>query len=329
MLPGWIAGHYTRAECHIDLAALARFANCRFLRSACNGINAEAGLVFCENGKHLEFDLVSVDIGSRSPAFETDGALEHAIAVRPVEQFVLKWEKACRALASGKGPESVAVVGAGAAGTEVLLAMQHRLQGIAPSAAVKFLLVGDQPDILTTHGARVQEIFKRVLAERAVSLHLGVPVQRVDAGAIRLRDGRTIESDLIAWATGASAPLWPHSAGLATDSRGFILVNDCLQSVSHPGVFACGDIATLRDHPRPKSGVYAVRAGPPLAENLRRALLGQALRGWDPQPHALALISTGDRYAVGSRDKLAFEGGWVWKWKDWIDRRFMERYRVA
>jgi len=328
MLPGWIAGHYTREDCHIDLAALARFAGCRFLRTVCNGINPQAGLVFCENGEHLGFDQVSVDIGSRSPAFEVEGAIEHAVAVRPVEQFVRKWEEACRTLVSGRGPDRIAIVGAGAAGTEVLLAMQHRLKMIAPSASVQFLLAGDQPDTLPTQNEQARRIFRRVLAERGVELHLGVPVQRVEAGAIRLRNGSTIEAGLIVWATGASAPLWPRSAGLATDGRGFILVNDCLQSVSHPNVFAGGDIATLRDHPRPKSGVYAVRAGPPLAENLRRALLGQPLLDWKPQPHALALISTGDRHAVASRDKLAFEGDWVWKWKDWIDRKFMERYQV-
>ncbi|HYJ19293.1 MAG TPA: FAD-dependent oxidoreductase, partial [Burkholderiales bacterium] len=141
MLPGWIAGHYSRENCHLDLDALARFANCRLVRSTCNGINPEAGLVFCENGEYLPFDHVSIDIGSRSPAFETGGALEHAVAVRPVEQFVRKWEEACRAFAASRIPRQVAVVGAGAAGTEVLLAMQHRLRSVAPSASVKFLLV--------------------------------------------------------------------------------------------------------------------------------------------------------------------------------------------
>jgi selenide, water dikinase len=135
-----------------------------------------------------------------------------------------------------------------------------------------------------------------------------------------------VKADAIVWATGASAPLWPGASGLATDARGFILVDDRLQSVSHPGIFAVGDIASVKDDPRPKSGVYAVRAGPVLHENLRNALLDVPLRGWQPQPRALALISTGDRYAVASRGSLALAGAWIWKWKDGIDRKFMRRY---
>ena len=169
----------------------------------------------------------------------------------------------------------------------------------------------------------------RVLQSRGVTLRLGRAVERVDSGRLRLRSGGGVEADVIVWATGASAPLWPRSVGLATDKRGFMLVNERLQSVSHPQVFAAGDIAGVKGHPRPKSGVYAVRAGPPLAENLRRTLRGEQLLEWKPQKEALALISTGDRYAVASRGTLALEGKWVWRWKDWIDRRFMKRYRLT
>jgi selenide,water dikinase len=145
---------------------------------------------------------------------------------------------------------------------------------------------------------------------------------------LQLHDGATITTELIAWATGASPSLWPRSVGLATDERGFLLVNDALQSVSHPHVFAAGDIATVRNHPRPKSGVFAVRAGPPLAHNLRRALQDLPLNAWQAQRHALALITTGDRHAIASRGDLALQGDWVWRWKNWIDRRFMRRYDI-
>ena len=199
---------------------------------------------------------------------------------------------------------------------------------LAPSAEVSFALACDTPTILPTHNGRVRTIFMRVLERRGVTLHLGRAVERVDSGRLRLRGGGTVEADAIVWATGASAPPWPRSAGLATDERGFVLVNDSLQSVSHPQVFAAGDVASVRGHPRPKSGVYAVRAGPPLAENLRRTLRGERLVEWKPQPQALALISTGDRYAVASRGGLALAGNWVWQWKNRIDRRFMQRYRI-
>ena len=329
MLPGWIAGHYTRNDCHIDLARLARFARCRWLQTSCNGINPDARLVFCENGQTLPFDLVSVDIGSRSPALDTPGAIEHALAVRPIDRFMAAWEEVCRKATTGRAPRHIAMVGAGAAGAEVLLSMQHRLRQIAPALRPEFELIGDGPELLPGDNASARAILTRVLAARGVKLRLNTRVERVHPGRLQLQDGATIATELIAWATGASPSLWPRSVGLATDERGFILVDDALQSVSHPGVYAAGDIATVRNHPRPKSGVFAVRAGPPLEHNLRRALQDLPPVAWRPQRHALALITTGDRHAIASRGNLALQGDWVWRWKDWIDRRFMRRYKVT
>ena len=326
MLPGWIAGHYSRAQCHIDLAALSRQARCNLVLTRCNGMHLDAGLVFCEDGRALHFDVVSVDTGGRPAVFDIPGAFAHALPVKPVETFIARWEALCASASRGEGPERIVVAGAGAAGVEVLLAMQYRLAQSAPNHRARFVLVGDAPEILPAHNTTVRRMFDRILRQRGVAIETGCKVEQVESGLLRIRGDRTIAADLIVWATGASAPLWPRSSDLAIDDRGFILVNDCLQSTSHPQVFAAGDIATVRDHPRPKSGVYAVRAGPPLAENLRRTLLSQPFRHWIPQPESLALISTGDRHAIASRGNFAVQGNWVWRWKDWIDRRFMERY---
>jgi selenide,water dikinase len=328
MLPGWIAGHYARRECHVELEPLARSARCRFVPSACRTVDLDAHVVSCEDGTELPYDVLSVDTGAGSPAQHTEGAAINALPVRPIETFIARWDEMLGRMANGQGPRTIAMVGAGAAGVEVLLAMQYRLRTLVPGSDVAFHLIGDAEAILGGHNRRARTIFTRVLEERAVVVHLGRAVERVEPGRLRLAGGGSLGADAIVWATGASAPSWPKLAGLAVDGSGFIRVDDRLQSVSHRHVFASGDIASVEGHRRPKNGVYAVRAGPPLAANLRRALTGQPLHGWTPQKHALALISTGDRYAIASRGKLALEGAWVWRWKDAIDRRFVERYRT-
>ena len=141
-------------------------------------------------------------------------------------------------------------------------------------------------------------------------------------------DGETLgrEFSVLIMAGGVRPVDWLSGSGLASDEAGYIAVNRHLQSISHPAVFAAGDAAAMIETPRAKSGVMAVRQGPVLAQNLQRMAHGLSLKPFLPQREWLNLISTGDQYAVASRGRWSAEGRWVWRWKDWIDRKFMRRF---
>jgi selenide,water dikinase len=333
MIPGCIAGHYTHDEAHIELRALCRFAGATFIRAAVTGLDLERRRVLCAGRPPLGFDLLSINTGSTPGVRSVPGAAEHALRIKPLEDFLHGWETLAKEVKRQPGLRlRIVVVGGGAGGVELTLATQHRLREFAGLSAgtaggLEFHLVQDGPEILPTHNARVRTRFLRVLRERSVRMHMNHRVTRVTPGLLICEPGEPVPFDRLFWAAQAEAPAWIAGSGLKTDAAGFVAVNDCLQSLSHPFVFAAGDVAAVENHPRPKSGVFAVRQGAPLAENLRRALHGAPLRPFRPQRHFLSLISTGDRRAVASRGGWTLDGAWVWRVKDWIDRRWMRQYQ--
>jgi selenide,water dikinase len=144
---------------------------------------------------------------------------------------------------------------------------------------------------------------------------------------VTLASGRRVPADAVLVSTRAAPPLAIRQTSLAKDQDGFLAIGPTLQVLNDGAVFAAGDCATMVEHPRPKAGVFAVRQGPVLARNLRRALRGEALEAYVPQRDHLVLIGTGDGRAIGGRGRfVAFEGSLAWRLKDWIDRRFMRRF---
>lgn len=331
MLPGFIAGHYAYDDVHIDLGPLARFAGARLYHDEVIGLDLENRTLRCRQHPDVAYDVLSINIGS-TPGFGKIPGAEHiGVPVKPINNFIERWQHLVDRLLATPSVTRIGVVGAGAGGVELTLAMQFRLRQLLQEAGkvptLEYHLFCATPSILPTHNPRVRAKFQRVLSERGVHVHTACRVTEVARdGLLRCADGSIYPLDEILWVTDAVAPAWLGEAGLAVDERGFVQVHATLQSVSHPEVFAAGDVAAVAPYPREKAGVIAVRQGAPLTDNVRRLLLNRPLKPFVPQKKWLALISTGDKYAVASRGPWSFQGRWVWTWKDWIDRRFMRKY---
>lgn len=331
MLPGYIAGHYQYDDVHIDLRRLAEYAGARFFSDEVIGIDCSGQKVLCRSRPPVPYDQLSINTGSAPRVDQVAGADEHAVPVKPIHRFNDRWQALLERIKCHAGAVRVAVVGGGAGGVELLLAMQYRLRnelsklGRDPQE-LDCVLFTRSADILPTHNMKVRAHFRRTLRDRGVTVHTDTEITRVDYGRLQSADGRWHHADETVWVTNAGGAAWLRETRLELDEKGFIKVGDTLQSLGDPKIFAAGDVATQVNHPREKAGVFAVRQGRPLADNLRAAVIGQAVKPFHPQKQWLALISTGDRYAVASRGALYFAGSWVWHWKDWIDRRFMAKF---
>jgi len=344
MLPGYVAGHYDYDAVHIDLGKLCTFAGARLYKAEVTGIDRAAKKVLLKkidgmDRPAVDYDVLSINIGSSPQVKNVAGANDYATPVKPIAQFNERWLALLERASLSHTSFQIAVVGGGAGGVELLLAMQHRFQALNVSAS--FSLFTEGAAILPTHNAAVQSRFADVLAKRGVVVHLNAAVTRVARNQLHVGHGAALQAfdfDEVMWVTQAGGAAWLADTGLALDSRGFIDVNNHLQSTTDSNIFAAGDIANMVNHKLEKAGVFAVRQGMPLAENLRRSVRGARLKSYRPQRRWLALISTGDKQAVASRGALwglatrlgmggtNASGALLWRWKDWIDQRFMRRF---
>ena len=279
----------------------------------------------------MPYDILSINIGSTPSARQIPGVAEHAIPVKPIDGFIERFEAVRARVLKAKGRARIGVVGGGAGGVELLLSLHRRLTRDVAAAGLDrsglaFTLITASDELLPTFPARMRRRFAAILRERGISVVAGGKATEVRADAVLVEGNGPVALDEVFWTTRAAPARWLADTGLALDAEGFIRVSETLQSVSHPEVFAAGDIASIDGHAPPKSGVYAVRSGPPLAGNLRRLLEGKRPVAYRPQREALYLISTGERYALGARNGFTFEGAWVWTLKDFIDRRFMAKF---
>ncbi|MEK9965647.1 MAG: selenide, water dikinase SelD [Rhodospirillaceae bacterium] len=331
MIPGYIADHYSAAEAHIDLRPLAAFANARVIHAAASGLYLENNLVRVDGRPPVAFDLVSIDTGSTPSTAGIEDA-GHGLPVKPIDRFLEGYHRLTDEIRGHDGPFHITVAGGGAGGVELTLALSHRLGLAAPGLGkrpgdLRFAIVEAADTLLPGYNRAARCKLARALADRGIAVHTGAGVTQVGPDTVTLADGGVLDSDRTILVTSAGPPHWLADSDVARDDRGFVRVDATLRSPSHPQLFAAGDAASMDGHTLPKAGVYAVRQGPYLAENLRRAARGRPLRSYRPQGQTLALITTGDRFAIAARGPLSVQGAWVWRWKDWIDRRWMRKYQ--
>ena len=313
MLPGFVAGHYGRDDLEIDLVRLARFAGARMIFGWVTGIDRAAKMVKIDGHAPVAYDIASLDIGITSTMPEIPGFDEHAISAKPLGPYSNRWSSH---LEKDAGP--VAVIGGGIAGVELALAMRHAM---GPKHEVTVI---EARSVLEGVGRGSRALLMSEMAAQRITLIENTSVAQIESDHAVLSDGQLVASNLTVGAAGARPFPWLKDTGLDL-THGFVTVDETLTSISDPAIFAVGDCAHSPASPRPKAGVFAVRAAPVLRDNLRARLTGKPLRPFKPQSHYLKLVSLGRKAALADKWNRAVHGNWVWRWKDQIDQTFMNK----
>lgn len=327
MLPGLIAGHYTFEDCHIDLQKLCQWAGVQFIRGEVQHIDPLTKKIYCHQHPSLQYDLLSINIGSQPAVNDIEGANEYGCPIKPFQQFLDHWQHWLKTAQTINTSvlQRIVMIGGGAASIEILLAMHYKLHHTT-SIHASFTLVCANQNILSSYHEHVQAFFKRHLKILDITIISGKHVTSINQHQLTLDDGTILDYDFSAWATHAGAQSWPAESGLKCDNKGFIQVNQYLRSISHLDIFAVGDSAAFMPNPLPKAGVYAIRQGSVLAKNITAILEDRPLLAFKPQKRFLSLLTTGNRHAVASWGPLFIRGKWVWWWKNHIDRAFVARF---
>ncbi|HET6880218.1 MAG TPA: selenide, water dikinase SelD [Pirellulales bacterium] len=330
MLPGTLAGLYAPGRMAIDLVRLCAAAGARFVQAEVTGLDLVRRQLLCRDRPAIPFDVLSIGIGSAPKGIEEQHDAS-VVPIKPMQTFLERLDRRLTELGEKKTLE-IAVVGGGAGGVEIAFCLPAHVQRLqstnrrGPDIELHLSVIDGGGDILPGAARGAVRLARRELERRGVELVLERQVEAVTDGELRFADGETKPVDIAIWATGAAAPPLLRTLSLPHDERGFLLVHPTLQTVADAPIFVVGDSATCPAHPRPKAGVYAVRQGPFLWENVRRQLNGQPLVEYRPQGDFLSLMATGDGRAILSYKGLAAHARWCWRVKDYIDGRFIDKY---
>lgn len=332
MVPGLISGQYSYEDCHMNLRHLCTFVGAKFIQDTGIGIDPLGKQVTLKQSPPISYDILSIDIGS-SPNLSISGDRDVVTGVKPIHLFLQRLDAFSEFVTKFQDHAKIAVVGGGAGGIEVAFSLREKFKQSSKQPEIH--LFHNSSDILENSPLKSREIVRTTLIDKSIVLHCNEKVSRVQ----KLRDsmhkiqmtcesGTTIEVNFLVFTTSASPPKWILDCPLSKNEKGFLAVNTHLQSISNEDIFAAGDIASIEGMNLEKSGVYAVRQAPILYENIIRRSQAKTLLKYKPQKSFLSLLSVGDGRAIAKRDRFIFSpAGWIWYWKDKIDRSFMETFK--
>ena len=329
MLPAYVAGYYSQAQTHIDLEKLAQYAEVDLIIDQVVDIDPQAKQIYCQTKKIVNFDVLAIDIGSTPKQTEIKNAHIYTIPAKPVFLFLEKWQQIIEFCQREKPKKlTLSIIGGGAGGVELALNMHQRLINVIDPSQLTLNLINRHSEILANHNPRARKILTKILKDKNVNLFLNTTVQEAAQAQRSLitTTGRRIDSDYNFLVTQADSPEWLKNNQIETDQLGFILVKDTLQSLNFDYIFATGDIATMVNYTRPKAGVFAVRQGKPLSENLCRYLSDRQLKIYRPQSKYLSIIGTGSQDAVAIWGQFACHSKLFWYLKKYLDFSFMEQF---
>ncbi|HWB10774.1 MAG TPA: selenide, water dikinase SelD [Pirellulales bacterium] len=328
MLPGTLAGLYPPGRMEIDLVRLCAAAGARLLRAEVTGLDLQGRQLLCGDRPAIPFDVLSIGVGSVPKGMDrqADAAV---VPIKPMQSFIARLDARLQVLQrrANAAPIEIAIVGGGAGGIEIACCLPAHLARHWPNLRFRLTIIDRGAEILPGAATGAVALARRLLAERGVELLFNRSVDHVSHGELFFHDGPSRPVDLAVWAAGAAAPPLLEHLGLPRDEEGFLLTRPTLQTAAEAPIFAVGDSASCPQHPRPKAGVYAVRQGPILWDNIRRTINRQPLVEYRPQTGFLSLLATGDGRAILSYKGFAAHAAWCWKLKDYIDGRFMDKYQ--
>lgn len=320
MLPGHIAGHYSRDTLEIDLVRLARFAGARLILSHATGIDRGARLIHVEGRAPVAYDTASIDIGITA-TMGIAGFSEHAIGAKPLDTYAQAWRDFMDAVKEGALPPNVSVIGGGVAGCELAMAMAFALRNLGVAPTITVIEAGSH---ISGVSPQARSKLIRAMTELGVRVVPDAQVERITRTHVELSGQPPITTSLCVGAAGAFPHAWIGETDLP-QHNGFIVIDPDLRVHGETHLFAVGDCAHMPFAPRPKAGVFAVRAAPVLYDNLRASLSDGPTRPFKPQKSYLKLISLGGKSAMAEKYGMALAAPLLWRWKDRIDRAFMDQ----